>query len=433
MDLSASFTRALLDGFGAAYSQLLRAAARSTGSRDEARDLVHDTWLRLAEHAESAGPPGRHDEGEAPRDTTAYLAVMARHLALDAQRRARRQRALGEAATPRTEPAGPDVAETVMYRQAMAALDQALAGLPARSRAVFVAHRVNGETQPAIAARLGVSLNTVERDLMQAVDCIAAALQRWRGDRLDPPPRAGRRRGLAALLGAGGLSLVGALGWREWQALRDAQLTWQAAPATPRGRRARQALPDGSTLELDADSQVQLAFFRHRRQAQLLRGAAFFAVAPDRERPFEVLAGAVRVTVLGTRFGVERLPGGGVLVQVEEGQVRVEPGLSLPARELGAGEALHLLEDGSTRPAAAEAAPWRHGELVLADSTLGEALARLQRYTPYPLTASAPAAGLPVSGRLRIAQAHAWLDAVPLALPVRVQRQADGGLLFTRR
>lgn len=46
MELSASFTRALLTGFDRAYADLVRVATRSTGSRDEAGELVHETWLK---------------------------------------------------------------------------------------------------------------------------------------------------------------------------------------------------------------------------------------------------------------------------------------------------------------------------------------------------------------------------------------------------
>lgn len=443
MELSAPFTRALLDGFGAAYGDLLRMASRSTGSRDEARDLVHDTWLRLAEHAQAGGAvagQGEDNEAAPPRDATAYLAAMARHLALDAWRREQRHARHQAVLASQGAALSPDVADSVMYRQALAALEGALAGLPARSRAVFEAHRVQGETQPDIAARLGVSLNTVERDLLQANDCIADALQRWRGERLEGTQRAGRRRGLSALLGLGGLGVAGALGWRQWETWQGGQPTWQAALATAPAQRARHALPDGSALELDADSRVQVDYFAARRSLQLLQGAAFFAVAHEPERPFTVQAGAVRVTVLGTRFAVERLPATGstadeVLVQVESGRVRVEPAPGQPAHELSAGQALRVRADGTAQPAlpTAEVAPWRHGELVFTDSTLGEALARLQRYTQHALQASPAAAALPVNGRVRIAQAHAWLESLPHALPVQVRRGEEGGWQVARR
>lgn len=429
MELSASFTRALLAGFGPAYADLLRIATRSTGGRDEARDLVHDTWLRLAEHAQAGA--GDASTPETPRDPTAYLAVMAQHLALDGQRRSQRlARHVDEAAlhAQLAPPHSPDVADTVMYRQALSVLEQALADLPERCRAAFVAHRVHGERQPEIAARLGVSLNTVERDLMQAGDCIADALLRWRGTAASVR-QPGRRRSLAALLGVAGMGVGGVIGWRQWQQHQQEQVLWQAALTSPHSRQTRHALPDGSTLQLDALSSAQLQFFAGRREVQLVQGAAFFAVARDVARPFSVQVGPVRVTVLGTRFGVERLPGAdaAVLVQVESGRVRVSPGPGRPAQELSAGQAVQVRADGSLAAAlVSQAAPWRHGELVFDQATLGEVLARLSRYAPYALAATPAAARLPVSGRVRIAQARAWLDALPQALPVRVQQQPDG-------
>ncbi|MGC3986762.1 MAG: TonB-dependent siderophore receptor [Pseudorhodoferax sp.] len=425
MELSASFTRALLNGFGPAYAELLRIATRSAGSRDAARELVHDTWLRLAEHAQAGAPEG--GSADLPRDATAYLAVMAQHLALDQHRRGQRlarhveEEARHAQAAP---PLCPDVAESVMYRQALAVLEQALAELPARCRTVFLAHRLHGEKLPAIAERLSVSVNTVERDLILAGDRIEAALLRWRGTPA-ATRRPGRRRSLAALLGVAGLGVGGTLGWRMWQQQLDAQVLWQAALDSPHGRQTRHGLPDGTSVQLDAQSHAEVQYLRHARRVQLVQGAAFFAVAHVPERPFTVDAGPVRVTVLGTRFGVERLPGGTVLVQVESGRVRVAgPGL---ARELGAGEALRVQADGQVQAlAAADPAPWRHGELVFLGTPLHEALARLARYAPYALTATPAAAQLPVSGRVRIAQARAWLNALPQVLPVRV-REGEGG------
>ncbi|WP_306729961.1 RNA polymerase sigma factor, partial [Comamonas sp. B-9] len=155
----------------------------------------------------------------------------------------------------------PDVADSVMYRQALAVLETALAGLPERSRAAFVAHRIHGDKQPLIAERLGVSLNTIERDLIQASACVEDALQRWRGNHLGSARRAGRRRSLAALLSFAGVGLGGHLGWQQWQLYRQQHVQWQASWHSPRGQQVRHALPDGSSLLLDALSQAQLQYF----------------------------------------------------------------------------------------------------------------------------------------------------------------------------
>lgn len=448
MQLSAPFTRALLSGFDHAYPDLLRIATRSTGSREEARELVHDTWVRLAEHAHGGGTFSDAGDGEAgPRDVTAYLAVMAQHMAVDAQRRRQRrqQHADGAALQEQMAPSHtPDVADTVMYRQALAVLESTLAGLPERARSAFVAHRVHGEKQPEIAAHLGVSLNTVERDLIQAGACIEDALVRWRGGPvashggLVSGYRPTRRRGLGALLGLAGMGVAGSLGWHQWLSWQGSHVQWQAQWHNPRGQQTRHALPDGSFVHLDADSQMQVAYYAQRRTVQLLRGAAFFEVARDTQRPFSVDAAQARITVLGTRFSVDLLEpttaDAAVVVQVESGRVHVQPP-SGTSRELGAGEGLRL-QGGTVRSLTAQAqdtAPWRKGELVFAAEPLGEALARLSRYTPFALQATSDAALLPVSGRVRIARAGAWLQSLPHALPVRVQERAEGGWHVSRR
>ena len=239
----ARFTQSLLADFESAYAHLLRVARRSTGCAETARDLVHDAWVRLAEQERGARQAGRTSptgpEHPAGLDTpallhnpTTYLTTLAQHLAMDQHRRDRLQADYLHDATwlqRQAHRGGPDVADHLMYRQALQALEQALAALPERARTAFVAHRVHGEAQADIARRLGVALNTVERDLMLAHACVEDALHRWRGT----PPAAAqaakrgmqRRRSLAALLGMAGLGYSGTIAWQHWQqALEDALL-----------------------------------------------------------------------------------------------------------------------------------------------------------------------------------------------------------------
>jgi ferric-dicitrate binding protein FerR (iron transport regulator) len=70
------------------------------------------------------------------------------------------------------------------------------------------------------------------------------------------------------------------------------------------------------------------------------------------------------------------------------------------------------------------AAPWRTGVLVFDATPLRDAVQRLDRYVGAAVTVDERVATLPVSGQLRIAQAHDWLQALPAVLPVRVQRRA---------
>jgi ferric-dicitrate binding protein FerR (iron transport regulator) len=319
-----------------------------------------------------------------------------------------------------------------MYRQALEALDTALAALPARTRLIFEACRIHGQRQADVAARLNVALNTVERDLTHANDQIEAALRRWRGEKVTRDGTArGRRKSLAALLGLGAVGVLGTNVWHHWQAQAK---PWIASLATPRGQRLEQVLPDGSTLALDADSRADLRFTQHERAVALLQGAAFFSVASDAGRPFTVNAGQVTVTVLGTRFGMEITPAGNVLVQVESGRVRVARSGQVLADGLTAGQGLDIPPgDDAPHDNQGPVAPWRHGRLHFDATPLGDALQRLSRYARMDLRADTRASALHVSGTVEIAHARDWLDALPAALPVRVVPQPDGGLLVARR
>lgn len=443
MELSASFTRALLDGFHHAYADLLRVMTRKTGSRDEARELVHDIWLRLAEHAQRATEQAPAGDGAAfvPREVNAYLTTMVQNLALDQLRRGQflanhvREQAASIALSPVH---APDAAESVMYRQAMSVLVEVVAALPARPREVFLAHRVQGENIPSLADRLGVSVNTVERDLMQAGDHIEDALHRWRGTaptrgrKVDGPTR---RRSLGALLGLAGLGASGSFAWWQWQAYRDAHVEWTLAAASQRNQIQDFTLDDGSIMELDALSRADVTYYAGRRVVQLIEGAAFFSVVRNVDRPFVVEAGQVRVTVLGTRFGVERMPSGNgdiVIVQVMSGRVRVEaPGVA--PRELVGNEGLRITPDGRVADTRGEAATWREGVIEFDGRSLGEVLARLSRYTRHNLSASPAARSMEVTARVRTAQVGLWLEALPHALPVRLVPMGGGELRVALR
>lgn len=422
----------LLASFRASYRELLRYLALRTGNADEARDLAHDTWLRVADMAREGREPALRSEGEA----RAYLFTMARNLVIDQRRRDGVAQRHAEQQNP-DEAGVPDAAEAAMYGQAVAAVEAALASLPERARQVFLRHRVHGEDQGALARQYGISRNMVERDMMLAMDRVGAAMHHWHGSAALAQAR-GRRRSLAALLGLSGLAVGASVGWRVW---RIAVPQWELAAATDHGQTLRRPLPDGSVLTLDALSRVQMAYYAGRRSVRLLAGAAFFEVVAEAGRPFVVdvpVDGGrgVRVTVLGTRFGVERLAGGGVDVQVESGRVRVQAleagGPVAPAQELGAGEALRWsTPDASGTPVlrrlegARAAASWRHGVLAFDAATLGETVERLRRYLPRPVEVAADAAALRLSGQVRIAQAEDFVRALPSIVPVRA-RLEDG-------
>jgi transmembrane sensor len=90
------------------------------------------------------------------------------------------------------------------------------------------------------------------------------------------------------------------------------------------------ALTDGSTIELNSRSKIQVRYSEHERTVELLEGQALFHVAKDVARPFFVRSGEMSVRAVGTKFDVYK-KSSGTVVTVVEGRVAVLSGSEEPA------------------------------------------------------------------------------------------------------
>lgn len=84
-------------------------------------------------------------------------------------------------------------------------------------------------------------------------------------------------------------------------------------------------LPDGSDAVLNGNTKITyFENFSSGKRAVNLSGEAFFNITPDKEHPFVINAGAIKVKVLGTAFNVKAYKGqDNALVVVESGIVEV--------------------------------------------------------------------------------------------------------------
>lgn len=80
-------------------------------------------------------------------------------------------------------------------------------------------------------------------------------------------------------------------------------------------------LPDGTSVHLNTNSRIAIAFTSERRRVELLQGEALFDIAHD-ARPFRVRTSGAVIEDIGTRFNV-RLDENLINVAVIEGQVRI--------------------------------------------------------------------------------------------------------------
>lgn len=130
-------------------------------SRELADEALSETWLRLS----------REGELGVVKNARAYLMRMALNIAIDRRRAGARLASAADIdallSLPDTEP-GPE--RIALARLELRALEEAVARLTPRRRAVLVAARLEGQTCRAIAEAMGLSKRTVEMELRAALD-----------------------------------------------------------------------------------------------------------------------------------------------------------------------------------------------------------------------------------------------------------------------
>ncbi|AZV28043.1 peptide ABC transporter substrate-binding protein [Pseudomonas syringae] len=207
---------------------------------------------------------------------------------------------------------------------------------------------------------------------------------------------------------------------------------YSAEFATAPGERKHVALPDGSVIDLNSRSRLQVRFEKDRRLIELTEGEAMFSVEHDTSRPFVVEAGSGKVTVTGTRFDVRR-DVTQTRVAVEQGTVKVQGRDAADADfiSLTAGLGTRIDAQGKVAPAyavnPAELTAWRSGKLVFNNASLNEVAEEVSRYRDKPLKVSNPAvANLRLTSVFKSDNTDALLKALPSILPVAVRTLADG-------
>lgn len=257
-------------------------------------------------------------------------------------------------------------------------------------------------------------------------------------------PRINRTRRLAAgALAASLLVTLGFLGFLGVGGLTSLSARWDHAPrldafgvpdfTTAIGESRHAALPDGTTVTLDTDTQIDVAYTDQGRTVRLIQGRAHFTTASDPARPFVVEAGGRRVTAHGTEFDV-RLSEDQLLVILAEGMVSVS-GQSAEAEEdtlLAPGQQLTAALQGQSVVVAvdvARAMRWRGGYIEFDNDTLDFAITELNRYSPQPVRIDDPrVAELRVSGVFRTGNIERFLSTISEVLPVATDTGRDGSV-----
>lgn len=150
--------------------RLLRSISRRTSSRDEARDLVHEIFLRIARIG--ASRPLKLDKPEA------YLSRMATNLLRDLARTASRHQSDRHVTVDEQSLPGPDQQKHLESRDMLRRMEAAMLKLRPITREIFMAHRLDGLSYSEIADRTGLSVKGVEKHMSKAIAQITRARRR---------------------------------------------------------------------------------------------------------------------------------------------------------------------------------------------------------------------------------------------------------------
>ena len=226
-------------------------------------------------------------------------------------------------------------------------------------------------------------------------------------DRPDPARRAALKRalGLAALVPA------------AWLISRQLPLdAWRADLHTGTGEHSQLQLADGSSLQLNTDSAVNIDLVA--RQLTLVRGEMALKVPGDSALMINAPYGRISVSrsEVCLRLGERECR-----VSVVSGAVQLQP-LQGPALMLSQGQQVSLQASGAGRVAAFDALMpgWREGVLMAQNQPLGDFLRELSRYRSGLLRWDPALESLRITGSFRLDNTDQVLSLLAASLPIDV-------------
>jgi transmembrane sensor len=236
--------------------------------------------------------------------------------------------------------------------------------------------------------------------------------------------------------------------WLQNESNRPINLVY----STEVGEQRLATLPDGSTIELNTDTQIEVDYDRKRRKIRLLRGQAHFDVAHNPNRPFVVYAGTGRVRAVGTAFSV-RLRGTDIEVTVTEGRVALEsvekagtssgsndvqfpePAAELAVLQAGQSTTFNHEVDVIRSIEEAEMArklSWRDGMLVFSGESLEYVVEEVSRYTPISIEFTDPELrDLRIGGYFKVGEIEALFEVLESNFGVQVSHISDEIVQFS--
>jgi transmembrane sensor len=207
----------------------------------------------------------------------------------------------------------------------------------------------------------------------------------------------------------------------EWPFVASKDVAVEPTPYTTSvGERRMIRLEDGSELNLNTASRVEVTINRETRQVRLIYGEVLVTVQHELARPFLVESNDVRILDIGTQFDVYKRESGHIRVSVIKGRVhltcacdgQINRPTTISANSIDAtlseGDEVNVIVDGKTatldrRIRTAEeferVLAWKEGHLSFKGEPLSEVIQEFNRYNARQFVITDPSiADHPIAG-----------------------------------
>ncbi|MNZ27561.1 fec operon regulator FecR [compost metagenome] len=251
----------------------------------------------------------------------------------------------------------------------------------------------------------------LDRELGQGLKALPGA-----GLVLDNASQRLRRRQALKLLS--GVAVGGAALWLTRDITPWERLTADLATAT--GERRSLDLADGTRLQLNTDSAVDIRFDAKQRLIELRRGEILVS-NPAQGLPLRVRTDHGLLEARGSRF-VLRQGKSASRISVLQGSVALSPASGLSRQVAEAGQNFDLSREGvlAVPQLDMEAGAWTDGLIVTRDMRLADFLAEVSRYRNGRLACAESIRDLRLSGVFRLDDTDKLLALLPRTLPVQL-------------
>jgi len=205
---------------------------------------------------------------------------------------------------------------------------------------------------------------------------------------------------------------------------------------TGKGDIQKFTLEDGTEMWLGGSAKVVFVQTQTGRHIDILNGDAHFDVTPNLSKPFVVTTEDLKVTVVGTSFGILQTPSKAT-VSLKEGKVAITDGIR--SLELRAGERVSFASDGfssiETFDVKSTSIDWRNRQFNLSNVPLADLVSIVNRYSQMNIVLERPEEliSVKVTAAFNIKMASQLINSLSVSHNLTVETGNDGFVYLSKK